>query len=60
MNAGASLGLTFLLGLALLGLGRAAGARRAPLAWLTGWTVLWWLTALAATAAGPWFGAGAG
>ncbi|HHQ49107.1 MAG TPA: hypothetical protein ENK19_09545 [Acidobacteria bacterium] len=60
MNAAASLVLTLLLGLAIVGLGRAAGARRAPLAWLAGWTILWWVTALVATVAGPKWGAGVG
>ncbi|NOZ78630.1 MAG: hypothetical protein GXP48_05520 [Acidobacteria bacterium] len=60
MTAAASLVLTLLLGLGLVGLGRAVGARSLPLAWVVGWTVLWWITALAATVAGPRFGAGTG
>ncbi len=60
MIAGASLGLTVFLGLSIIGLGRGAGARSVPLAWLTGWTVLWWITAAVATVAGPRYGAAAG
>lgn len=60
MTALASLGLTLLLGLGLVGLGRWVGARPLPLAWVAGWTVLWWVTALAATLVGPRLGAGAG
>ncbi len=54
------LGLALLAGLGLVGLGRSAGARSLPLAWVLGWTAVWWPTALAAVAAGPRVGAAVG
>ncbi len=60
VSTAGALGLTYLAGLGLAGLGRAAGARNLPLAWVVGWTVVWWPVMVVSTVAGPRSGAAVG
>jgi len=60
MNGLAVMAFVLVSALGLVGLGRLAGAGSVPLAWVVGWTVVWWPVALVAAVAGPSWGARAG